>query len=172
VIRVFEVGSALNRINLFHIDLGTRNTWAKFFSGEMNMKSLILLSNHISYFCPDFPWGPLIELLILDIQNSHCLLKQKSAIFSTTPSPLMGASLQLPHSPVSMSGNTPLVTILHGGSSHPLTVNPLVSHQLCHQSWVFLKVSPKYGIWMVPPLLLTPTIIAHSLFLLPVALMW
>jgi hypothetical protein len=79
VIRIFEVGSALNRINSFRIDLGTRNIWAKFFSrwGQYEIISFSPATYRISMVS----MGSYENILILDIQDSHCLLNQKKRYF-------------------------------------------------------------------------------------------
>jgi hypothetical protein len=77
VIRVFEVGSVLSRINLFHINLGTRNAWARFSSQWKNysIRSFSPTTYRVSM-------GSNNWLLILDVQNSHCLLQQKKYFHS------------------------------------------------------------------------------------------
>jgi hypothetical protein len=75
VISIFEVGSILRRIELFHVGLGTRNIWGKFFSRNkwVAMGVFSLATYHISAFS----LGLTNWLFIWDIQNSCCLLKQK-----------------------------------------------------------------------------------------------
>jgi hypothetical protein len=75
VISIFEVGSTLRRVELFHINLGTINTWVKFFSGQRwaEIISFSPTTYRVSaLFAATTDW-----FLILDIRNSRCLLKQK-----------------------------------------------------------------------------------------------
>ena len=71
-INIFEVGSVLTKVESFPIALRTRKTWSKFFSreGDYQIKSFSPATYHISMYS-------FHELLILDIQNSECLLKQE-----------------------------------------------------------------------------------------------
>jgi hypothetical protein len=73
VINIFEVGADFNKIKSFHINLGTRTTWAKFFGKEEYYK--------FGTFSPTTYRVSMVDschFLILDIQNSHCLLNQRS----------------------------------------------------------------------------------------------
>jgi hypothetical protein len=72
MIDILEVGSVFIKVESFHIPLGTRNSWVKFFLGEEHYQARSFspttyrISMHTS-----------CQLLILDIRNSECLLEQE-----------------------------------------------------------------------------------------------
>ena len=79
VISIFEVGSALRRIELFCINLGTRYYWVRYFFEQRQYQ--IRAFSPTTYRISMTSMGSYDQLLILDIRNSHCLLDQKEYFF-------------------------------------------------------------------------------------------
>jgi WD40 repeat protein len=73
MINIFEIGAVLNKIKSFHINLGTKKTWVNFLLREKEkdyqVRSFSPATHRISMHAYH-------QLLILDVRNSECLLKQ------------------------------------------------------------------------------------------------
>jgi hypothetical protein len=153
MVNIFEAGSILNKVGSFCINSGSRNPLVKLFSREdhYNIQSFSPATYHVSIQCNG-------GLIILDIQNSHCLLKHKNRFYShcfSSDGSLFIASLhssvhvwkhafgcytpwrKFPSSGCNSPCFSPTLSSILGGSLNTLHVwrldGPPIAHSIHHQ---------------------------------------